>query len=148
MKEHLFNSELWLARPPTEVFPFFADAKNLGTVTPPWLHFEILTPGYIEMGIGALIDYRISLHGIPLRWRTRITAWEPPFRFVDEQIKGPYRRWIHEHRFVESGTGTLCYDKVRYAILGGRIVQRLFVEPDVKRIFDFRSAKLTELFGA
>jgi len=148
MKEHLFSSELWLARSPADIFPFFADAKNLGTITPPWLHFEILTPGHIEMGVGTLIDYRISLHGIPLRWRTRITAWEPPLRFVDEQIKGPYRRWIHEHRFVESGSGTLCYDRVHYAILGGRIVQQLFVEPDVKRIFAFRAAKLTELFGA
>jgi ligand-binding SRPBCC domain-containing protein len=89
MKEHLYNSELWLARSPAEIFPFFADAKNLATVTPPWLHFEILTPGHIEMGVGTLIDYRISLHGIPLRWRTKITAWEPPFRFVDEQIKAP-----------------------------------------------------------
>jgi ligand-binding SRPBCC domain-containing protein len=148
MKEHLFKSELWLARSPAEIFPFFADAKNLGTVTPPWLHFEILTPGHIEMGVGTLIDYRISLHGIPLRWRTRITAWEPPFRFVDEQVKGPYRRWIHEHHFTKSGTGTLCHDQVHYAILGGRIVQRLLVEPDVKRIFAFRATKLTELFVA
>jgi ligand-binding SRPBCC domain-containing protein len=148
MKEHSFKSELWLARTPAEIFPFFADAKNLATVTPPWLHFEILTPGRIEMGIGTLIDYRISLHGIPLRWRTKITAWEPPFRFVDEQVKGPYRRWIHEHRFAESGAGTLCHDQVRYAILGGPIVQRLLVEPDVKRIFAFREAKLTEIFGA
>jgi ligand-binding SRPBCC domain-containing protein len=148
MKDHLFNSELWLARSPTEIFPFFADAKNLGALTPPWLHFEILTAGHIEMGVGTLIDYRISLHGIPLRWRTRITAWEPPFRFVDEQIKGPYRRWIHEHRFAASDAGTLCYDQVRYAVLGGSVVQRLLVEPDVKRIFAFRAAKLTELFGS
>jgi ligand-binding SRPBCC domain-containing protein len=102
MKEHLLNLELWLARSPTEIFPFFADAKNLGALTPPWLHFEILTPGHIEMGVGTLIEYRID---IPLRWRTRIKAWEPPLRFFDEQIKGPYRRWIHEHRFAESGRG-------------------------------------------
>jgi len=99
------------------------------------------------MGVGTLIDYRIRLHGIPLRWRTKITAWEPPFRFVDEQIKGPYRRWIHEHRFEKSGEGTLCYDRVRYAILGGPIVRQLFVERDVKQIFAFRATKLTELFG-
>jgi ligand-binding SRPBCC domain-containing protein len=147
MKEHLFSSVLWLPRLPAEIFPFFADAKNLGTITPPWLHFEILTLGEVEMGIGALIDYRISLHGLPLRWRTKITAWEPPFRFVDEQIKGPYRRWIHEHRFEKSGQGTLCHDRVRYSILGGPIVQRLFVERDVKRIFAFRATKLTQLFG-
>src|SRR5271163_4911332 len=81
MKEHLFNSELWLARSPAEIFYFFADAKNLGTVTPPWLHFEILTPGHIEMGVGTLIDYRIRIHGIPVRWQTKITVWEPPYRF-------------------------------------------------------------------
>ena len=72
MKEHLFGSELWLARLPAEIFPSFADAKNLGAITPPWLHFKILTPGEIQMGVGALIDYRISLHGLPLRWRTKI----------------------------------------------------------------------------
>jgi ligand-binding SRPBCC domain-containing protein len=148
MKEHLFSSVLWLPRPSAEIFPFFADAKNLGAITPPWLHFEILTPGEMEMGIGALIDYRISLHGLPLRWRTKITAWEPPFRFVDEQIKGPYRRWIHEHCFENSGQGTLCHDRVRYSILGGPIVQRLFVERDVKRIFALRATKLTQLLGS
>jgi ligand-binding SRPBCC domain-containing protein len=90
---------------------------------------------------------RISLHGIPLRWRTRITVWEPPLRFVDEQIKGPYQRWIHEHRFEKSDEGTLCHDRVRYAIFGEPIVHRLFVEGDVKRIFAFRATKLTERFG-
>ena len=119
MKEHLFTAELWLARPPTEIFPFFAEARNLGSITPPWLHFEILTPGRIEMNVGTLIDYRIKLHGLMVRWRTKITVWEPPFRFVDEQIKGPYQSWIHEHRFEKSGEGTLCYDRVRYSVLGG-----------------------------
>ncbi len=147
MKEHLFTSELWLPTSPTEIFPFFADAQNLGTVTPPWLHFEILTAGHIEMRVGTLIDYRIRIHGIPVRWRTKITVWEPPFRFVDEQIKGPYRRWIHEHRFEKSGDGTLCSDRVRYSILGGWIVQRIFVQRDVKQIFAFRETKLTELFN-
>jgi ligand-binding SRPBCC domain-containing protein len=148
MKEHLFTAELWLARPPTEIFSFFADARNLGNITPPWLHFEILTPGRIEMNVGTLIDYRIKLHGLTVRWRTKITVWEPPFRFVDEQIKGPYQRWIHEHRFEKSGEGTLCYDRVRYSVLGGWIVNRLFVARDVRQIFAFRTTKLTELFGS
>lgn len=148
MKEHLFNSELWLARPPAEIFPFFADAKNLGDITPPWLHFQIITPGRIEMRAGTLIDYRVVLHGLPLRWRTKITVWEPPYRFVDEQVKGPYQRWIHEHRFQKSDGGTICYDQVRYSILGGWIINRLFVEGDVREIFKFRATKLTELFGS
>ena len=99
------------------------------------------------MGVGALIDYRIKIHGLPVRWRTKITVWEPPFRFVDEQVKGPYQRWVHEHRFAESGKGTLCHDRVRYAIFGGWLVNRLFVERDIKEIFAFRASKLTELFG-
>jgi ligand-binding SRPBCC domain-containing protein len=147
MKEHLFSSELWLARSPIEIFPFFADAKNLGNITPPWLHFEVRTPGQIEMHVGTLIDYRISLHGLPLQWRTRITVWDPPFRFVDQQIKGPYQRWIHEHRFAKSGIGTLCSDRVQYSMFGGWLVNRLFVERDVRRIFAFRASKLVELFG-
>ena len=148
MKEHLFNSELWLVRPPAEIFPFFADAKNLGDITPPWLHFQIITPGRIEMRVGTLIDYRVVLHGLPLSWRTKITVWEPPYRFVDEQVKGPYQRWIHEHRFQKSDGGTICYDQVRYSILGGWIINRLFVERDVREIFKFRATKLTELFGS
>jgi ligand-binding SRPBCC domain-containing protein len=147
MKEHSFTSELWLPPAPAEIFPFFADAKSLGTVTPPWLHFEILTAGHIEMRMGTLIDYRIRIHGIPVRWRTRITVWEPPYRFVDEQIKGPYRRWVHEHRFEKSGEGTLCSDRVRYSILGGWIVQQIFVQRDVRQIFAFRETKLTEIFN-
>ncbi len=147
MKEHLFTSELRLALSPSEIFPFFADAKNLGNITPPWMHFQILTPGNIEMRVGTLIDYRIKIHGLPVRWRTRITVWEPPFRFVDEQVKGPYQRWVHEHRFAKSGAGTLCLDRVRYSVLGGWIVNRLFVERDVRQIFAFRANKLTELFG-
>lgn len=148
MKERLFNSELWLARPPAEIFPFFAEAKNLGNITPPWLRFQIITPGRIEMRVGTLIDYRVVLHGLPLSWRTKITVWEPPYRFVDEQVKGPYQRWIHEHRFQESDGGTMCFDQVRYAILGGWIINRLFVEGDVREIFKFRAIKLTELFGS
>ena len=147
MKEHFFTSELRLAPSPSEIFPFFADARNLGSITPPWMHFQILTPGNIEMGVGALIDYRIKIHGLPVRWRTKITVWEPPFRFVDEQVKGPYQRWVHEHRFAESGKGTLCHDQVRYAIFGGWLVNQLFVERDIKEIFAFRANKLTELFG-
>jgi ligand-binding SRPBCC domain-containing protein len=148
MKEHVFNSELWLAPTPREIFPFFADAQNLGSITPPWLQFEILTPGHIDMHVGTLIDYRMKLHGLPVHWTTKITVWEPPFRFVDEQIKGPYQRWIHEHRFEKSGQGTLCRDLVRYSIFGGWIVNRLFVEREVRQIFAFRETKLTELFGS
>ena len=131
----------------SEVFPFFADASNLEALTPEWLNFCILTPRPIRMEVGALIDYRIRLRGVPLRWRTRITAWEPPARFVDEQIRGPYRAWIHEHTFTERDGGTEVRDFVRYAVPGGELVHRFFVRRDVEKIFEFRREKLLELFG-
>jgi ligand-binding SRPBCC domain-containing protein len=148
MKDYRFEDELFLPHPPEVIFPFFADARNLQVLTPPWLGFEILPPVPESIGAGTLIDYRIRLHGIPIRWRTAITAWEPPFRFVDEQLRGPYRRWIHEHTFEARGGGTVCRDRVRYAVPGGALVDALFVRPDVEKIFEFRRRKLGELFGA
>ena len=147
MTEHRFFDELWLPRPRAEVFPFFADARNLGVITPPWLSFEVLTPSPIGMRAGALIDYRLRFRGLPLRWRTEITVWEPPSRFVDRQLRGPYRLWHHAHTFEERDGGTLCRDEVRYAVLGGEWVNRLFVRRDVGRIFAFRRQKLLELFA-
>lgn len=128
------------------MFPFFADARNLERITPPWLRFRILTPGPIEMRVGALIDYRLRIRGVPVRWRTRIAAWEPPHRFVDEQVRGPYRRWVHEHTFEPTDGGTLCRDRVEYAVPGGALIARLLVRPDVERIFAYRRAVLASLF--
>jgi ligand-binding SRPBCC domain-containing protein len=147
MRIFTFESQLWLPRPVAEVFPFFADARNLQAITPDWLNFEVLTPGPIEIKAGALIDYKLRVRGLPLRWRTHIKAWEPPHRFVDEQLRGPYRQWIHEHTFVEKDGGTLARDVVRYAVLGGALVDRIFVRRDVERIFEFRRMKLLERFG-
>jgi ligand-binding SRPBCC domain-containing protein len=148
MKDRHFEDELFLPRAPEAIFPFFADARNLQVITPAWLGFDILPPVPEEIRPGTLIDYRIRLHGIPIRWRTAITAWEPPFRFVDEQLRGPYRRWIHEHTFEASGDGTVCRDRVRYAVLGGALVDALFVRRDVVRIFAYRRRVLIERFGA
>jgi ligand-binding SRPBCC domain-containing protein len=147
MREHGITVEQWLPRPLVELFPFFADAANLERITPPWLGFHILTPPPIEMRPGALIDYRLRVRGIPLRWRTRIAVWEPPGRFVDEQVRGPYRRWVHEHTFVERDGGALCRDSVRYAVPGGELVHRWLVRPDVERIFAWRQQALARLFG-
>jgi ligand-binding SRPBCC domain-containing protein len=143
----LLEAAQWVPRPLDEVFAFFADAGNLDILTPPWLRFQILTPRPIAMRAGALIDYRLRLHGLPLRWRSEITAWEPPHRFVDEQRRGPYRTWIHEHRFEPRDGGTLVRDRVRYSITGGALVERLLVRADLVRIFGYRQAKLRELFG-
>lgn len=142
-----FQSELWIPRPIEQVFAFFADAQNLQTLTPDWLKFCIVTPCPIAMKPGATIDYRLKVHGIPLKWRTEITAWEPPHRFVDEQRRGPYHLWIHEHRFESKDGGTRASDTVRYSPLGGWLTNRLFVRRDVEQIFHFRHRKLLELFA-
>jgi ligand-binding SRPBCC domain-containing protein len=147
MHIHEFQSELWLPVPQEQLFSFFADAANLDALTPPWLHFHIITPPPIEMREGALIDYRLRVHGFPLRWRTRINLWQPPHRFVDEQIRGPYRQWIHEHTFAACDGGTLAHDVVRYAVPFDFIAHRWFVRPDVENIFMYRSEALKQRFG-
>jgi len=146
MREFTLQTELWLPRPRSEVFPFFAEARNLEILTPPWLKFEVLTPAPIEMRAGALIDYRIRVHGIPIRWRTEITEWQAPCRFVDRQLRGPYTLWHHTHTFEERDGGTLCLDQVRYRPRGGALVNWLFVRRDVDRIFQFRQQRLRQLF--
>ena len=147
MREFTFQSQIWLAKRREELFPFFSDAANLERLTPPLLHFKILTPNLIVMQEGTLIDYSLRVHGVPLRWKTRISVWEPPCRFVDEQLSGPYRQWIHEHRFEEENGGTLCVDSVRYSIWGGALVNALVVKRDVAKIFAYRNARLSEIFG-
>ena len=147
MKTFTLTNELWLPHRPQDVFPFFADAFNLERLTPPSLGFQVLTPPPIEMKVGTLIDYRVRLRGVPMRWQSEITEWEPPHRFVDEQRRGPYRLWIHEHTFTPQDGGTLAKDTVRYAVLGGAIVQRLFVASELKRIFQYRNAALKDHFS-
>lgn len=149
MKIYELRNRVRLPHPRPEVFAFFADAGNLEALTPPWLHFRILTPLPLDMRAGALLDYRIRVHGLPIRWRTEITAWDPPHRFVDKQTRGPYRLWIHEHTFEEDGPGaTLVGDHVRYAVPFGALVNRLLVARDVRAIFRYREEKLREVFGA
>lgn len=133
-----------------ELFPFFADAANLAEITPPSLHFRIRTPMPIEMRPGTLLDYTIRLFGIPVRWRTRIETFDPPARFTDEQLRGPYRRWHHTHEFIEVEGGTLMRDTVEYALpLGplGRLAHALLVKSSLRRIFDYRRDVLQRRFG-
>ncbi len=148
MKTFQLKTELWLPAPLDQVFPFFADAHNLEALTPPWLKFELHTPGPLDMRAGLLIDYKLRVRGLPLRWRSEITAWDPPHRFVDAQRKGPYRRWVHEHSFEARDGGTLVRDRVDYAVPGGALVQWWFVGPDLERIFAFRHRQLEARFGA
>lgn len=128
---------------PADVFPFFADARNLEAITPPLLRFRVVTPEPIDMRVGTLIQYRLRLHGVPIDWLTSIQAWEPPVRFVDVQVRGPYALWHHTHVFEDTVDGTLMRDTVRYAIgFGpfGALAHRLLVRRDLEAIFDHRAA--------
>lgn len=147
MKVRHLERELWLPRPIVEIFTFFANPANLETLTPPWLKFQILTPRPLEMFVGTLIDYRLRVRGVPMRWQSEITVWEPPFCFTDEQRRGPYRLWQHDHRFIQKDCGTAIIDTVRYAVPFDFLTHRLLVRPDLARIFDFREQKLRELFS-
>ncbi len=142
--------EQWVPRPIEEVFQFFSDARNLEALTPHWLRFHVLTPDPIAMTPGALIDYRLIWHGLPLRWKTKIVRWEPPYYFEDLQLKGPYRLWHHAHRFEQSGGGTRITDMVRYALpfgLLGRAIHAISVQRNVEEIFAYRQEKVRALFG-
>jgi ligand-binding SRPBCC domain-containing protein len=144
---HELKGEIWLPRPIEEVFAFFGDPANLDSITPRWLSFRMVTPAPIEMGVGALLDYRLRVRGFAVQWRSKITAWEPPRRFVDEQIRGPYRVWIHEHIFESQNGGTLVCDHVRYAVPFDWALHKLVVRPDVERIFAYRSQSLRRRFA-
>ncbi|MFG0327240.1 MAG: SRPBCC family protein [Phycisphaerales bacterium JB037] len=147
-RARVLRCEQILATPVDELFPFFADARNLQAITPDFLDFRVVTEGDIEMKPGTIIDYRLRVRLLPIRWRTEITVWEPNRRFVDVQRRGPYRLWHHEHTFEPRPDGsTRCLDVVHYAHLGGPIVEKLFVRPDIEKIFDFRRRKLAERFG-
>lgn len=141
--------EQWVSASLQDVFAFFSDAANLERLTPPWLRFQILTPQPIEMFPGTRIDYRLHWHGIPLRWRTEITAWQPPHYFQDVQLKGPYSLWHHTHRFEAVDGGTLIRDQVQYALpfgIIGRIVHAFSVQRNVQQIFRYREQKVREIF--
>jgi ligand-binding SRPBCC domain-containing protein len=145
---HRLERSQLVARPLEEVFAFFSDAANLEAITPSFLRFRVLTPAPVGMRPGARIDYGLSLFGVPLRWRTRITVWEPGVRFVDEQERGPYALWRHTHAFEARGETTLVRDVVEYALpLGplGAIARLLFVRRALERIFDFRSEAIRRI---
>jgi ligand-binding SRPBCC domain-containing protein len=146
--EHLLLREQIVPGAPRDVFEFYADAANLERITPAWLGFRVVTSQPIEMAPGTLIEYRLKLHRVPVRWLTRIETWEPGKRFVDVQVEGPYRLWHHTHTFEPHREGTRVRDQVRYALpVGalGELAHRLFVRRDLERIFDFRHASVSKV---
>lgn len=152
MKPHILETTTIIKKPLNEVFDFFSKAENLNKITPPEVHFTILTPLPIKMFPGTLIDYRIKLNGIPMKWRTKISVWDAPHQFVDEQIKGPYVRWHHTHSFKDLGNGTTeMTDRVEYLSPGWifePLINWLFVGKKVEGIFKYREQQLQQLFGS
>ncbi|MBV8820614.1 MAG: SRPBCC family protein [Acidobacteriaceae bacterium] len=143
------SCELLIKRSLDRVFPFFENARNLAEITPGWLKFEIASKGEIHMRPGAGIEYRIRLMGVPMRWKSVITEYQPPHCFVDEQETGPYRSWRHVHIFRAVRDGTLASDEVDYSLpFGGlgRLAHFALVRHQLLAIFRYRQAKLSRVF--
>lgn len=150
MKVHILKRDMILRKSLPEVFEFFQKPENLERITPPFLAFKIVTPRPVVMRKDLRIDYTIRVCGFPLSWTSLITHFDPPYRFVDEQIAGPYRLWHHEHAFREIDEGTLISDRVQYALaLGplGELAHRLFVKNDLEKIFRYREQAIRKIFS-
>jgi ligand-binding SRPBCC domain-containing protein len=152
MREFSLERSIVVRESLEEVYKFFSEPANLQELTPPWLDFRVVGSSTEGVEVGTTIDYRLKVRGLTIRWRSLISAWNPPHSFVDEQLKGPYRMWHHTHTFLETEEGVHVGDKVRYAVPGGPLfeglIERLFVGPDVRKIFDYRVKRLGELFSS
>ena len=149
MADYIVESRLWLPKPRADVFAFFTDPTNLLRVTPPWLHLRLVdSPS--SLSAGAVLDFRLAWLGVPLRWRTYVREYDPPFRFLDVQVRGPYARWEHRHVFLSEATGTTVEDRIVYRLpLGavGRLAHTLFVKHQLESMWTHRRAKISELFA-
>jgi ligand-binding SRPBCC domain-containing protein len=146
---HVLRRRQRLDHPRERVFAFFAAARNLERITPPWLRFEVRTPEPVLMEVGAVIDYRLHYRGVPLGWTSQIEVWEPGRQFVDRQLRGPYGLWHHRHTFSEAAGGTVIEDEVHYAApfgVLGELAQPLLIERDLRRIFDYRQEAVRRIF--
>ena len=140
------EKEQWIDQPIETVFAFFADPGNLQKITPPWMSFRITSCSTPEIEQGTILEYALRVRGLPMKWVSQITVWEPPFRFVDEQLHGPYRRWHHEHTFDDHDDRTRIGDLVDYAVPGGRLIEKLLVRRDLAKIFQYRFETLAAQF--
>ena|SRR5579863_2895006 len=150
MRTYILERKQWLPRPIVEVFTFFSRPENLQVITPPWLDFRMVkTPETLQAG--SLIRYRLRWRGLPIRWTTEISEWNPPHGFVDREVAGPYALWNHEHMFSPDNGGTMMHDRVSYALpfaWFGQVAHGMLVKRDVERIFDFRAETMRRLFPA
>lgn len=151
IQPYIFHAEQFVPRPLDEVFDFFSRAENLQALTPPWLHFQILSVDPQPIRKGTLIRYSLRWRIFPIRWTTEIVEWDPPHGFVDLQLKGPYQFWRHQHRFIAEGNGTRIVDEIHYRLpFGalGRLAHAVKVRRDVEGIFDYRKRAVERRFGA
>ena len=142
--------EQWIPKPIEEAFNFFSRPETLEAITPPWLGFHIVKADR-QLHTGSLINYKLRIHGLPMRWTSEITVWEPPYRFVDTQLRGPYKMWHHTHRFISQDGGTQIVDHVDYALpfgILGQLAHALMVSRDVETIFRYRQQRLAQLLGS
>ncbi len=149
MADHILEFRVWLPRPREEVFPFFAEPRNLARLDPPWLRLTLLSAPPDPLEAGAVFDFRIRWLGIPFRWRALIREYDPPYRFVDVQVRGPYARWEHRHLFRAEKGGTWVEDRITYRLpLGplGRLLHTLWVGRQLAAVFAHRRRRLEELF--
>lgn len=149
MPTYKLRCEMLVKRPLKETFAFFENPANLGKITPSWLSFNIVTKG-VPMAQGAQFDYVIRWLGLPMKWRSVITVYEPPRLFVDEQLKGPYKTWHHRHTFSETGNGVIVGDHLEYSLpLGplGVIAQTVMVKRQLEEVFRFRQQELAKIFS-
>ena len=151
MKTYNLKFEQKIDLPVSDVFDFFSKPENLSLITPSRLKFDIITPTPLEMKDGQLIDYSLKImYVIKLHWRTLITHFEKPVKFIDQQIKGPYSLWHHTHKFKKIDGGTLIIDELRYAIpfgFIGRLIHFLYIKHDIKSIFEYRHKNLDKIFS-
>ncbi|MBN8712101.1 MAG: hypothetical protein BGO12_17580 [Verrucomicrobia bacterium 61-8] len=147
--DHILERTTRIPRPLAEVFPFFADARNLARITPPSMGFQITSAQPLEMRRNLMIEYRLRILGIPLRWSSLISEWSPPHRFIDEQVTGPYARWTHLHEFIAEGDTTVMRDEVRYRLPFGLLgnLALPFVKMQLRHIFDYRESAIRCLFS-
>ncbi|MBI4638280.1 MAG: SRPBCC family protein [Candidatus Rokubacteria bacterium] len=147
MADHILESRVWIAKPRVEVFRFFTDPANLARLAPPSFRVRLLT-ARADLAAGAVLDYRMRVFGVPVRWRAFIREYDPPFRFVDVQVRGPYARWEHRHRFLAEGGGTWVEDRVTYRLpVGplGRAAHTLLVRRWIRELWEYRTARIAEL---